>query len=119
MTEYSLAIKIVEGLGTTGLIIFVVWKLVDRWAGQFLGAQKEQTTAMCDQAKAMAALASAVGAGQGEQRELLIAVRVLAGKVDETKAWVKELSEYMTGCSARQSQAEACAACTAGKRPAA
>ncbi len=90
MNEYSLAVKIVESLGTTGLIIFVVWKLVDRWAGQFLGAQNKQAQAMAD-------LAAAVREGQGEQRELLIAVRVLATKVDETKAWVKELSEHIIG----------------------
>ena len=90
MTEYSLLMKLVESLGTTALVIAVVWKLVDRWAGKFLDVQGLQ-------AKAMGDLAAAVREGQGEQRELLIAVRVLATKVDETKAWVKELSEHILG----------------------
>jgi hypothetical protein len=89
-TEFSLLGKIVENLGTTGLIIFVIWKMVDRWAGRFLEVQDRQ-------AKAMGDLAACVRDGQGEQRELLIAVRVLATKVDETKAWVKELSDHVMG----------------------
>jgi hypothetical protein len=84
----------VEKLGTTGLIIWVMWKLVDRWAGRFLEVQSKQ-------AEAMGALADAVRGGQGEQRELLIAVRVLATKVDETKEWVKELSDHIIGGAAR------------------
>jgi len=109
MSEYSGLVEIVKTLGISGLIVYVGWKLVDKWAGLFLEVQKQQ-------AEAMGALASAVKDGQGEQRELLIAVRVLATKVDETKNWVKELSAYITGGAARTSQAEACAT---GRRPAA
>lgn len=88
--EYSIIVRSVETLGTTGLIIFVIWKLVDRWAGRFLEVQDRQASAMGE-------LAAAVRDGQGEQRELLLAVRVLAQKVDETKQWVRELHESSIG----------------------
>ncbi|KKM81376.1 hypothetical protein LCGC14_1330350 [marine sediment metagenome] len=90
MSEYSLLAKIVESLGTTGLIIFVVWKLVDRWAGRFLAVQHKQAEAMGD-------LAASVREGQGEQREVLMAVRVLAAKMDEMQGWVKELNASIRG----------------------
>jgi len=101
MTEYSLAADIAKSLGVSGLIIWVVWKLAsqlmaliekltDRWAGKFLEVQDRQ-------AKAMGEMSGAVREGQGQSQELLIAVRVIASKVDETKAGVKELSQYVLG----------------------
>ena len=87
MTEYSLLAKIVESLGTPGLIIFVGWKLVDRWAGRFLEVQNKQAVAMGD-------LAAGVRGGQGEQRELLLAVRVRATKLDATKQGGKDLAQH-------------------------
>ncbi len=88
MSEYTLLGKIVESLGITGLMLFVIWKLVDKWAGQFLAVQGKQATAMGD-------LAAAVREATGDQRELLLAVRVLATKVDEQKNWIKELDEHL------------------------
>lgn len=90
MNEYTLLAKIVESLGTTGLIIWVIWKLVDKWAGRFLEVQARQATAMGD-------LATAVKESQGEQREVLLAVRVLASKLDEQKGWIKDLDEHLRG----------------------
>ncbi len=90
MNEYSLTAKIVESLGITGLIILVIWKLVDRWAGKFLEVQMLQ-------AKAMGDLAASVREGQHDQGEILLAVRVLATKIDETKQWVKELRDRTPG----------------------
>ena len=86
MSEYSLLGKIIESLGTTGLVIFVVWKLVDKWAGKFLDVQNKQAVAMGD-------LAHSIREGQGEQQDLVLAVRVLASKFEEVRGWVKELVE--------------------------
>jgi len=88
VSEYTLLGKIVESLGITGLMLFVIWKLVDKWAGKFLEVQGQQ-------AKGMGDLAAAVREATGDQRELLLAVRVLATKVDEQKAWIKELDEHL------------------------
>ena len=57
--------KLTENFGAAGLIAFVVWKIVDKWAGQFLAAQNAQ-------AQATAALGAAVREGQVDQREILI-----------------------------------------------
>lgn len=81
-------------LGTTGLIILVIWKMADRWAGKFLEVQNKQATAM-------ESLAGAVRESSGEQRELLLAVRVLAAKVDETKGWIKDLDDFVRRSGAK------------------
>jgi hypothetical protein len=79
-------VKLAVNLGFSGMLLLVVWKLIDKWAGRFLDVQTAQ-------AKAMGDLAAAVKESQGEQREVLLAVRVLAAKMDEQKGWVKELVE--------------------------
>ena len=75
--------RLLENFGSGTLVAFVVWKVVDKWAGQFLEAQKAQ-------ANAMASLAEAVKNAQTDQREVLIAVRVLARQIEEQK-------EYLVG----------------------
>jgi hypothetical protein len=90
VNEYSLLGKIIENLGVTGFVLAIVWKLTDRWAGKFLDVQTRQAGAMGD-------LAAAVRESQGDQKELLLAVRVLAGKVEEQKGWIKELDKHICG----------------------
>ena len=68
----------------------VVWKIVDKWAGQFLDAQKAQ-------ANAMGSLASAVKDGQTDQREVLIAVRVLARQMEENRQYLMAIEQAMNG----------------------
>ena len=75
--------RVVENLGVSGLLIFTVWKIVDKWAARFLEVQDRQAKAMCD-------LAQAVKDTTGDQREILLAVRVLAQKVEEQQGWIKE-----------------------------
>lgn len=69
------ALKLMENFGISALILIGIWKLADKWAGKFLEAQTKQ-------AEAMGELASAVRDGQGEQREVLVAVRALAVQVE-------------------------------------
>lgn len=90
--DLELMEKLVSNLGSTGLVIFFGWKLVDRWAGRFLEAQKEQSAAMKTQAAAMGELAESVKDGQGEQHEILLAIRAQASKMDELKGWVRQLA---------------------------
>ncbi len=80
--------KLAVNLGFSGMLLYVIWKLTDKWAGKFLDVQAAQ-------AKAMAELAAAVKENQGEQREVLLAVRVLAVKVDETKGWIRDLDTHL------------------------
>jgi hypothetical protein len=75
-----------ENLASTGLILLVIWKLLDRWAGPFLDASLKQ-------AGAMAELAAAVKEGQGDARETLLAMRVLATKIDDMKRSVDHFTD--------------------------
>ena len=84
--EYSLLLKLVETLGSTGLIVFVIWKLADRWAGKFLEVSVKQASALGE-------LAVAVKEGQGDARETLLAMRVLATKIDDMKRSVDHFTD--------------------------
>ena len=85
MNEYVELLKAVSNLSFGALLLIVVWRIVDKWAGKFLGAQDKQ-------AEAMVALATAVQAGQGDQREMLLAMRVMATKLDEMREWLHDLA---------------------------
>jgi hypothetical protein len=84
--NFSILWKVIENLGSTGLILWVIWKLADRWAGKFLEASVRQ-------AEAMGELAAAVKDGAGDARETLLAMRVLAGKIDDMKRSVDHFSD--------------------------
>jgi hypothetical protein len=84
--DYLKVVQALADLGTSGLMIFVIWRLADKWAGKFLAAQEGQ-------AQAMSSLAQAVKDGQGEQREVLLAVRVMATKLDEVKEEIRTLRQ--------------------------
>ena len=75
------------------LACFLMWRLMDKWAGRFLDAQTGQTTAMTQQAVATAALATAVQEGQVDQREILLAVRMLADRIDQQKTYLIAIDE--------------------------
>jgi len=81
--------------GMAGLMLLVGWRIVDKWAGKFLEAQMEQ-------GKAMQRLAAAVEGGQGEQHDMLLALRVVASQQTELKDWMKELAEQVRNGEGRQ-----------------
>lgn len=85
MNDWGIVSRVIENIGTSGLLMLLIYKLTDRWAGKFLEAQTSQATAVTD-------LANAIKTSVGDQRELLLAVRVLATKQEETKLWVEELA---------------------------
>jgi hypothetical protein len=84
--EYYDLVKTALSSGVSGLVLVLAWKFLDRWAGKFLEAQTAQ-------AAALGSLAEAVKTGQGEQREVLLAVRVMASKLDEMKGWIRVLAK--------------------------
>ncbi|MDE2097840.1 MAG: hypothetical protein KGL39_11375 [Patescibacteria group bacterium] len=84
--DWSIVGKVVENIGVSGLWVILIYRLANIWAARFLDAQKEQ-------AHAMSELASAVKDSMGDQREVLLAVRVLATKQDETRMWIQELAQ--------------------------
>lgn len=76
--------RIIESMGAAGLLIFVLYRLMDKWAGKFLDALVAQATAMTD-------LAASVKESGDAGKEVLLALRVLSSKQEETKEWVKEM----------------------------
>jgi hypothetical protein len=95
MRDYLELFKVLAGWGPTGLLIFVVYRLLDKWAAPFLRAQQAQAEAMTSQATAMTQLAKAVEEGQGEQREVLLAVRTMASKLDDLRGWMRDIDEHI------------------------
>lgn len=86
MSEIIAAVKEFGNLGIAGLLVYVGWKLLDKWAAQFLLAQQQQASAMVD-------LAATLKASQGEQREVLLAVRALATQVERLTERIPDRQE--------------------------
>lgn len=84
LRDFLEALKALGSIGVGGLIIWLLYKLVDRWAPQFLAAHQQQAKAMTD-------LAGAVREGREEQRDLVMAVRALAAKIDQQTEHIDEL----------------------------
>lgn len=99
MLHYLELLKVVFSTGISGLLILLVWKFADKWAGRFL----ESSTA---QAAALTSLAASVKDQHDEQREVLIAVQVMASKIDEVRGSVRELDSYMRARGAMQTDVE-------------
>jgi hypothetical protein len=88
--------KLIVECGMAGVMavgIYLLYRLADKWAPQFLAAQQAQTATMAQQASAMTSLAAAVERGQSDQREVLIAVKVLAERIDDQKAMLSEIEK--------------------------
>ncbi len=85
MNELISLIKSLENAGVAGLMSYLIYRLVDKWAPKFLDAQQET-------AKAMLTLAASVKEGQGEQREMLIAIRVLATEIGDVKGLLRDMA---------------------------
>jgi len=84
----DLFLEIGKNLGIAGFCIYSLYRLADKWAEKFLDVQGKQAVAMGD-------LAAAVREGQGDQREVLLAVRVIATEQRELKGWIKELDGHI------------------------
>jgi hypothetical protein len=84
INDVVLFVKAFENFGIAGLIVWCLYKLADKWAPQFLEAQQATS-------KAMTELASAVRSSAEEQRETLIAVRVLARQQGDMKEMLETL----------------------------
>jgi len=83
MNQVIEGLKVIESAGVAGLIIYCLYRLVDKWAPRFL-AEQQATSA------AMTGLATAVKQGLEDQRETLIAVRVLATEIGDVKRMLGE-----------------------------
>lgn len=81
------------------LSLILFYRLADKYSALFLAAQDRQSNAMGEQAAAMASLAAAVREGQSEQREVLMAVRLLADRLDQQREYLVAID---TNCRTRR-----------------
>lgn len=88
--EYSIVLKIIQGLGVPGLVTYVIYRLLDKYLGRFLSATEMQANAIQE-------LAAAVKESASDQREVVMAVRVLTSKVEESMGWMKEIGQQIGG----------------------
>src|SRR5581483_2776303 len=88
MKDFGWLQDLLQNFGAGALVTFVFWKVVDKWAGQFLDAEKAQ-------ASSVAGLADAVKDAQTDQREVLIAVRVLGREIETQKEYLVEIEDAM------------------------
>jgi hypothetical protein len=96
--SWGASAKLVTDAGVLGVVVVGMWlfyRLADKWAALFLAAQQGQATATAQQAAAMASLATTVEKGQSDQREILIAVRVLADRIDAQKGYLEEIEKQV------------------------
>jgi hypothetical protein len=86
-------LKIVASLGVPGLVTFCAYRLLDKWAAKFLEIHDKQATAITD-------LASSVKTSSGDQKDVIMAVRVLAAKVDDVSGWAREIKDSVAALGA-------------------
>ena len=94
MSDFSWAAKLLADFGVLGVFVVAIvmaYRLTDKWAGLMVAAQNAQAAATAKQAEAMGAMAAAVKDGQGDQREVLIAVRVLADRMDAQRRYLERI----------------------------
>jgi hypothetical protein len=88
ITDLAAWLGVVERLGSAGLFAWVLWKLLDKWGGKLVDAQEKQATALTG-------LAEAVKTSQTDQRDVLLAVRVLAVRMEELSRFVVQVDEHV------------------------
>jgi hypothetical protein len=96
MIEPTWALKMAADFGILGLFVVamaLMFRLVNVWAPKFLATMTEQAAAMTRSAVAVANLATEVRDGQSDQREVLIAVRVLANRIDDQRTCLAGIEE--------------------------
>jgi hypothetical protein len=79
----EMVLRIITSLGVPGLVAFLMYRLADKYLGKFLEVHDRQATAITD-------LAHAVQKSSTESQDVIMAVRVLASKVDDCIGWLSE-----------------------------
>lgn len=83
------------GIGVLAVALVLLYRLLDKFGGQFLKATQEQTVAMTQQAAAVTSLVETVKEGQNDQREVLIAVRMQSEKIDRLGKYLEAIDDFV------------------------
>jgi uncharacterized Ntn-hydrolase superfamily protein len=102
------------GMAVATVMMLLLYRLADKFATAFLAGQTGQTAAMTQQAAAVSELVSTVKDGQNDQREVLIAVRMLNDKIDGQRHCLEGIDDFVRErtqalAAADQELATACA----------
>lgn len=87
----DLFLKAVTTLGVPGLAIFLLYRLIDRYAARLVEHAGRFVDASIRQAAATSDLIVAIRESSNDQRDVLLAVRAMSREVTDVKGWVKEL----------------------------
>jgi hypothetical protein len=97
-------IKALENAGIAGLIVYLIYRLVDKWAPKFLAERQEQTKAITQQTEAMSQQATALTqlaetqkVGMERQHETEMAVRALAAQIERQERYLQLIEEHIVG----------------------
>jgi hypothetical protein len=95
MAQWEWLVKLVVNYGGAGGFCWMMWSLINNWAGKFLEAHTQQVQAMTTQAAATANLAQAVKDGRNDDREVLMAVRLLADRIEMQKGYLIRIDDQL------------------------
>lgn len=91
-----------KDFGIAGMMLFVAWKIADKWLALFLTERQaqtkalmEQTAAVAKQATAVTQLATVVSESQRDQHEVLLAVRVQSREMGEMKELLQGIASMV------------------------
>jgi hypothetical protein len=94
--QWDWLVKLVLNYGGMGACCYLLYSLIDKWAAKFLDAHVEQAKATTTQAIATTTLAAAVKEGQDNGREVLMAVRLLADRIDRQHNYLVRIDERVS-----------------------
>jgi hypothetical protein len=83
-------LKIVTTLGVPGLSIYLLYRLMDRYAAKLVEHAGRFVDASIRQSAATTELVAAVRLASTDQRDVLLAVRSMSTELAALKGWVKE-----------------------------
>jgi hypothetical protein len=96
------------GVGVLAIGMGMLYRLADKWGMAFIEAQREQTRAMVQQACAVTQLVQISEKSSGQQGEVLIAVRMLADRMDVQRQCLQMIDQFVReregGAAARERQ---------------
>jgi hypothetical protein len=90
-------LKLIQQLGVPGLITWLAYKLLDRWVAKFLELGGSYLEVNRMQATSFADMATSVKESRDEQKDVILAVRVLTAKFEENTGWLREMSQKTSG----------------------
>ena len=94
MGDWNAGMKMATDFGVLGVMVLfgvLIFRLLDKWAARFLEAHVGQTAAITAQATAMGMLSEVVKTGQQVQADILVAVGVMADRLERQRTYLEEI----------------------------